>query len=230
MARKLRVQLEGAIYHVTARENGRRNIFLDDADRDRFLWRLAKSNDTYQTRIYLYCLMDNHFHLLVETPLANISRFMQSLLTGYTVYFNLKHSRSGHLTQGRYNAPLVAGDEYLQKLSRYIHLNPVHTRAMRDKNVKEKRMWLRAYRWSSYRGYVDPRYRGELVDRGPILGMMGRKVGEQVANYRTYVEGGLAKTDEEFVTLVENSPRAIGSDWFKAWVDKEYLKLKELLA
>ena len=91
MARKLRLQYEGAIYHVTVRGNGRRSIFTEDGDRERLLWRLSESRELYDVRIYLYCLMDNHFHLVAETPRANISRFMQSVLTGYTVYFNLKH-------------------------------------------------------------------------------------------------------------------------------------------
>ena len=99
MARKLRLQFEGALYHVTVRGNGRRKIFLDDADRERLLWRLGESVELYGVRLYLFCLMDNHFHLLVETPRANISRFMQSVLTGYTVYFNRRHNSVGHLLQ-----------------------------------------------------------------------------------------------------------------------------------
>ena len=155
MARKLRLQYDGAIYHITVRGNGRRRIFVEDTNRERFLWRLAESKEQYGVRVYLYCLMDNHFHLLVETPRANISRFMQSLLTGYTVYFNLRQRHSGHLMQGRYGAQLVEGDAYLHRLSRYIHLNPVHTREAKGWTVGQKRQWLRAYRWSSYRGYID---------------------------------------------------------------------------
>jgi len=227
MARKLRLQFEGAIYHVTVRGNGRRSIFFDNSDRERLLKRLQESKDTYQARIFLYCLMGNHFHLLVETPLANISRFMQSVLTGYTVYFNLKHHRSGHLVQGRYGAVLVDGDEYLRRLSRYIHLNPVRTRQLRSESLATMRQCLRSYRWSSYHAYITPKYDGELVDRGPILAMEGRGVRAQVANYRRYVEAGLAADDEEFEALVKNSQRAIGDNGFLEWVDREYEKLKE---
>ena len=125
MPRPLRIEYEGAIYHVTVRGNGRQKIFLSDADRRGLCRRLAESVKSYGVRLYLYCLMDSHFHLVVETPRANLRRFMQSVLTGYTVGFNIRHRRSGHVTQGRYGARLVAGNEYLLKLSRYVHLNPV---------------------------------------------------------------------------------------------------------
>lgn len=122
MARKLRVLYEGALYHVTFRGNARQTVFLNDEDKGRLLSRLAESAEAYQVRIHLYCLMENHVHLLVGTPRANLDRFMGSVLTGYTVYFNRRHNRVGHLMQGRYGAQLVEGDEYLLRLSRYIHL------------------------------------------------------------------------------------------------------------
>ena len=139
MARKLRLQYEGAIYHITVRGNGRRKIFLDDRDRERFLWRLSESKDLYGVRIYLFTLMTNHAHILAETPQANIGRFMQSLLTGYTVYFNLRHNTCGHLVQGRYGAQPVQGNAYLMRLSRYIHLNPVRTRDAKKWTLEQKR-------------------------------------------------------------------------------------------
>ncbi len=227
MARKLRLQFEGAIYHVTIRGNGRRKIFVDDRDRDRFLWRLVESADTYEIRLYLYCLMDNHCHLLVETPRANISRYMQSLLTGYTVYFNLRHNTSGHLLQGRYGAQLVEGDNYLLSLSRYIHLNPVHIKAMKEMSLKQKAQYLRSYQWSSYRGYIDKRRRSEQIEYGPILELMHGPKKEQAARYRKFVEGGLARTNEEFVKLMKTKPRGIGDKIFRKWVDAEYTKLRE---
>ncbi|HRV31801.1 MAG TPA: transposase, partial [Kiritimatiellia bacterium] len=113
MARKPRALVAGGIYHVTSRGNERQAIFRDDHDRVRFLERLAESASTHQVRVYLYCFMPNHVHLVVETPLANLDRFMGSLLTGYTVYFNHRHGRTGHLMQGRYGAQVVEGNEYL---------------------------------------------------------------------------------------------------------------------
>ena len=113
MPRQVRVEFPGAIYHITIRGNGRQSIFGDDRDRERFLRRLAESVEAYGIRLYLFALMSNHAHFLCETPSVNLSRFMQSLETGYTVYFNLRHRTSGHLFQGRYKAKLVEGDEYL---------------------------------------------------------------------------------------------------------------------
>jgi len=125
MARLLRVQFSGAIYHVTVRGNERGTIFKDDKDREGFLEILAQTQELHQLRIYLVCLMPNHFHLLLETPGGDLSAGMARLLTGYAVYFNRRSQRVGHLTQGRYKAQLVEGTDYLLKLSRYIHLNPV---------------------------------------------------------------------------------------------------------
>ena len=118
MARPLRIHFPGAIYHVSGRMLGswrdqQDRLFRDDRDRRRFLQRLELGVADFDVRLYLFCLMSNHFHLLVETPQGNLSRFMQSLNTGYTVYFNLRHGRHGHLLDGRYQAQLVARDEYL---------------------------------------------------------------------------------------------------------------------
>jgi putative transposase len=132
MARPLRIHFPGAIYHVCSRMPGswryeRNQLFQDDNDRENFLGRLQQSVQDFEVRLFLYCLMSNHFHLLMETPRGNLSKFMQSLNTGCTVYYSRRHQRHGHLLDGRYKAELVAGDEYLLKLSRYIHLNPVST-------------------------------------------------------------------------------------------------------
>jgi REP element-mobilizing transposase RayT len=130
MARKLRVEYPGAIYHITHRGNAKQPVFSDDHDRERFLLRLAESVDTYNVRLYMFCLMKNHIHLVCETPEGNVSRFMQSLITGYTVYYNLRHESSGHLFQGRFGSKLVEGDSYLLALTRYVHLNPVYIAAV----------------------------------------------------------------------------------------------------
>ena len=131
MARTQRIEYEGAVYHVTARGNERREIFRDDADREHFLRVLDESVGRFEVRLYLFCLMANHLHLVVETPRANLGRFMHRLQTAYTIHFNLRHCRSGHLMQGRYGAKLVEKDAYLLRLSRYVHLNPVFTAAAR---------------------------------------------------------------------------------------------------
>ena len=159
MARHLRVEFPGAIYHVAVRMLGNWKkeenlLFEDDADRERFLDRLADRVEQYNIRLYLYCLLTNHIHLVFETPEGNCSKFMQSLSTAYTVYFNLRHDRHGHLLDGRYKAKLVDGDQYLLALSRYVHLNPVHVGGMKNKPMEEKIRHLRQYRWSSYPSYI----------------------------------------------------------------------------
>jgi len=231
MPRHLRIEFPGAIYHVTVRGNGRQSIFLDDRDRERFLDRLARSVESYEVRLYLYCLMTNHYHLLVEIPKANISRFMQSLETGYTVYFNLRHGRSGHLTQGRFGGKLVEGDEYLLALARYLHLNPVRTTRLKHATAKEKREVLRAYRWSSYRSYVGLGKEVQFLEHGPLLDLTGgRSKKNQRRTYRRFVEAGLAMNDEYLQELLSESPRAIGSEQFLRWVDglyQEQLKKSE---
>ena len=154
MARKLRLLFRGAIYRVTFRGNARQAIFADDRDRERLTERVAESAADFGVRVYLYCWMSNHGHLLLETPAANLSAFMGSVLTGYTVYFNRRHGRCGHLMQGRFGATVVAGDSYLLRLSRYIHLNPAATAEWARRPLAERQVHLRRYPWSSFRAYA----------------------------------------------------------------------------
>jgi len=228
MARKLRVEFPGAIYHITHRGNGKRRIFTDDHDRERFLLRLAESVDTYNIRLYMFCLMSNHIHIVCETPLGNISRFMQSLATGYTVYYNLKNNHSGHLFQGRFGAKLVEGDSYLLSLTRYVHLNPVFIAAVKKLPLEQRLARLNSYRWSSYGGYIDQSKALGFVDYGPVLAIMDGR-GEDVARrkYRAFVESGIAQSDEEFIKVKEASPHSIGSTEFDSRVRRLYKSLVE---
>jgi putative transposase len=223
MARKLRVEFPGAIYHVTLRGNGRRNVFRDDQDRGRFLHRLSESAATYNVRVYMFCLMSNHIHLVCETPQANVSRFMQSLVTGYTVYYNLKNNHAGHLFQGRFKAKLVEGDAYLLSLTRYVHLNPVFVDGVMDLPLKERLAKLNTYKWSSYGGYVDQLRVLEFVDYGPVLTMLDSR-GERFARmrYRRFAEAGIAQSDDEFIRVKNSSPLSIGSVSFETRVQKMY--------
>ncbi len=220
MARLLRLEYEGAIYHVTVRGNDRQNIFLDDKDRKYLLSRLSDCVEQCGVRLYVFCLMSNHFHLVIETPRGNLSRFMQKVLTGFTVYFNCRHRRSGHVTQGRYNARLVEGDDYLKKLSRYVHLNPVKTKRMVNKAKAEKIRYLRGYSWSSYRGYIGESKDFPFVEYRPMLSLMaGRSKKKQQQACRSFVEEMAATEDDEFIQELWRSPRGIGNDKFREWVD-----------
>ena len=225
MARNLRVEFAGAIYHVTCRMIGERRIgrsrlFKDSADHERFLERLGERVEQYNIRLYLFVCMTNHIHLVFETPEANCSKFMQSLCTAYTVYYNLRHRRHGHLFDGRFKAKLVEGDEYLLALSRYVHLNPVEVGAMKRKPIEERIQGLRAYPWSSYPSYIGKRKKLDFVDYGPMLSEMGGRKNEWRRRYREFVETGLAQTDEDFKLALKRSPRSVGSDSFRAWVDE----------
>ena len=125
MARPLRIQYPNAVYHVTSRGNERKDIFKDDRDREHFLEILFQSLHTYSVILYSYVLMNNHFHLLVETPLGNLGAFMRHFNITYTSYFNRRHRRTGHLYQGRYKSIIVDKDAYLSVLFRYIHLTQI---------------------------------------------------------------------------------------------------------
>lgn len=141
MARPLRMEFHGALYHITARGNARQKIFLDEEDRHRFLDLLGKEVAQQGWFCYAYCLMDNHYHLLIETPEPNLVAGMRRLNGVYTQAFNRRHRRVGHLFQGRYKAILVDKDAYFLELCRYIVLNP-----LRAKAVKRQEQWP----WSSY--------------------------------------------------------------------------------
>ncbi|WP_299734761.1 transposase [uncultured Endozoicomonas sp.] len=141
MSRPLRIQYAGALYHVTSRGNERRAMYREDADFQLFLDTLAEVCERFNWVIHSFCLMTNHYHLMVETPDANLSKGMRQLNGVYTVRFNRKYGRVGHLFQGRYKAILVDKDAYLMELSRYVVLNPV-----RAKMVKSPDEWP----WSSY--------------------------------------------------------------------------------
>jgi REP element-mobilizing transposase RayT len=142
MSRPLRIEFPGGYYHLTSRGDGREDIFLDDRDREVFLQVVAEAVGRFGWRLHAYCLMTNHYHLLVETPEANLSRGMRQLNGIYTQRFNRRHNRVGHVFQGRYKAIIVEKDAYFCELARYIVLNPV-----RAGMVRAAKDWP----WSSYR-------------------------------------------------------------------------------
>ncbi|HUJ11618.1 MAG TPA: transposase [Verrucomicrobiae bacterium] len=154
MARPIRVEFAGAVYHVTARGNERRAIFRDDQDRRRFLQTVGEMVEEFGVRVLAYCLMPNHYHLVVSTPLGNLSQALGWLQVTYTVRFNRRHRRSGHLFQGRFKAQLVEADEYARWLVEYVHLNPVRTRQRVGPIPVEQAAELARYEWSSHRDYA----------------------------------------------------------------------------
>ena len=163
MARAWRIEFEGALYHVLSRGNERRDIFFGDDDRRRFLDTLGDMAQRFEIDVFVYVLMGNHYHLLLRTPRANLSRAMQWLGVTYTNRFNARHSRSGHLFQGRFKNMLVQNDAYLLQLSYYIHRNP-----LRAKMVER----LADYRWSSYRAYAYGQIAPEWLNTELILSQL----------------------------------------------------------
>lgn len=141
MSRMLRINLPKTIYHVFSRGNNKNAIFVDDKDYNVFLKQLFEVKSEKDFLLYAYCLMPNHFHLMIETVQEPLSEIMQKLLTLYGIYFNLTYDRSGHVFQGRYKAIICQKEEYLFKLLQYIHLNPLRAGLTKDIN---------GYKWSSH--------------------------------------------------------------------------------
>jgi putative transposase len=178
MARPLRITFPGAFYHITSRGNERKKVFKSKRDREKFLEYLESATQRYDAVIHVYCLLDNHYHLLLETPSGNLSQIMRHINGAYTTYCNVKRKRSGHLFQGRYKAILVDADEYAKELSRYIHLNPV--RAEMVATPEE-------YDWSSYQYYIGRKKPPEWLTREFILGYFNKKVSTAQKGYHGFV-------------------------------------------
>ena len=159
MARPLRIEYPGAYYHVTARGNERKRIYFNKNDYLKFREYIEDAEEKYGCLLHVYVFMTNHYHMILETPQANISKVMHFINGSYTNYINKKRDRSGHLFQGRYKALLIDRDNYLLELSRYIHLNPVRA------NIVDK---PEEYINSSYRSYVGNR-KDDIVHHDQIL-------------------------------------------------------------
>ncbi|MBE9573293.1 MAG: transposase [Proteobacteria bacterium] len=164
MARSIRLDYSDTFYHVLSRGNERRAIFRDREDYLRFLDILGKTVKRYKLEVHAYVLMDNHYHLLVRTREANLSRAIQWLGVSYAVWFNRKHNRSGHLFQGRFKSFLVEDERYFTAMCFYIHGNPLRA------GIVQK---LLDYKWSSYRAYADEEYQISWLTTDLVLGMYG---------------------------------------------------------
>jgi putative transposase len=218
MARPIRIEYAGAWYHVTSRGNERKNIFQDDQDRGKFLEILADSLDRYHAELHGYVLMTNHYHLLLKTLEANLKHLMQRFNTTYTVYYNRRHHRQGHLYQGRYKAILVQADTYLLELSRYLHLNPVSIPKHASLSPKEKLAELREYHWSSYPGYALNK-RQDFVTYAEILGMMGLEGGHAgCKQYQRFVEDAIRHDEKIPIWDDLRGQTVLGDDTFMKWI------------
>lgn len=203
MARKARAEVEGGLYHVITRGNNRRQIFNSPADYEKFLSQLAVQKAKLSFFLYAYCLMTNHVHLLLERQASAVGQIMHRLLTGYAQYYNRRYRRVGHLLQGRHKAILCQSEQYLAKLVRYIHLNPV--RAGMVTRPED-------YQYSSHRGYLGMEPAG-IVDVDPVLRHFGASKAVARARYREFVAAGIKQGHcEEFYAAEEG--RILGSEEF----------------
>jgi len=204
MPRIARIQFPGAFYHVLSRGIERRSIYRSVRDRQRFLEILQEAQERYQIKVYGYCLMSNHYHLLLETPEGNLSRVMKYVNGSYATYFNAKWKRVGHIFSYRYKSIVVEEDRYLMILSRYIHLNP--TRAKMVEMPGD-------YRWSSYREYLNLR-KSKWLDTDWVLQIFSSKSKlEAMQRYKQFVEQGMdGKVQDPFKRSIRGS--ILGSDEF----------------
>ena len=218
MARPLRISYPGAFYHITSRGNERKAIFKSKRDREKFLEYCESAVLRYDAVIHVYCLMDNHYHLLLETPSGNLSQIMRHINGAYTTYYNTKRKRAGHLFQGRYKSILVESDEYADELSRYIHLNPVRAKMVDSPG---------AYEWSSFNYFIGKKKPPDWLYRDFILGYFGRKTSEAQKRYQNFVESMIDKEYESPLADVVSST-LLGSSDFVKHIKDQYLSGKKL--
>lgn len=211
MARKPRVHIPGALYHVIARGNQRQKVFRSASDCSHYLELLSRYRGRYGFRVYAYVLMPNHIHLLLEVGSIPLSKVMQGLHQAYTLYFNHKYRLVGHLFQGRYKALICDRDSYLLELVRYLHLNPVRSKLVKDPAL---------YTWSSHGLYLQKLSGGQnLVETDRVLIQFSRKRSEATSRYRRFVLEGIGGGHrEDFYAAKEQ--RYLGDDEFVEQVSR----------
>lgn len=225
MARQLRIQYSGAVYHITCRGNERKEIFKDDIDRRTFLKILSQSAKIYNIKVFSYVLMENHFHLLIETPLGNLGEFMRHFNITYTSHYNRRHNRAGHLYQGRYKSILVDKASYLSLLSRYIHLNPIRIKGFERKTEREKIQYLKGYLWSSLLGYISNRGKEEFIDYMMVLEEYGGDNDRGRLAYKKRIYTDITEKIEIKDKIIGQS--ILGGEEFIGWVRNKFLKRKK---
>ncbi|MCF6257689.1 MAG: transposase [Gammaproteobacteria bacterium] len=216
MPRPQRIQYENAFYHVMSRGRNRKTIFHNDEYYLAFLQTVEEAHGRFDAIIHAYCLMGNHYHLLIETPRANLDRIMRHINGVYTQRYNRLKETDGPLFRGRYKAILVDRDSYLLQLSRYIHRNPVDTK-------RPMAAGLELYQWSSYPAYINQAKASSWLYREKTYEMLGNK--QKYVGYKAFVEQG---TDEETLSFYNkgNMTSVIGDKIFKEALATQKNKLK----
>lgn len=186
MPRQARLDIAGQLYHVIARWNERRKIFCSNEDYEDFLSRLKEGLGKTDNKCLAWCLMPNHFHLLILRGTRPLAELMRRLMTGYVVNFNLRYRRAGHLFQNRYKAILCEAEEYLMELVAYIHLNPLRAKLVRSTEELEK------YKWCGH-GALTGRTKNNFMERDYILSHFGENAGKAVQKYKAFIEDRCGK-------------------------------------
>ena len=211
MARKPRIEFEGAFYHVITRGNQRQKVFKDKDDFLKYLEILSNYKIRYKYFLYAFVLMNNHVHLLIETQEIPLSKILQGINQSYTTYFNRKYKTVGHLFQGRYKAILCDRDEYLLSLVKYIHLNPVRARIVKTPDE---------YQWSSHHSYIQRTDKINMIDTDQVLRMFSEDKQRARKLYSAYMsESPIVKKEDLYNTIGQ---RILGSEEFLERVMERY--------
>jgi len=219
MARPLRLEFPNALYHVTSRGDRREDIYDDDEDRMIFLNILGKVVTDYNWLCHGYCLMSNHYHLIIETLDSNLAKGMRQLNGVYTQATNRRHNRTGHLFQGRYKAILVDKENYLLELSRYVVLNPLRAKGM-VQNIED-------WPWSNYLAMIDKAHKFDCLTTNWILSQFGESREQAMSSYQQFVLEGVGQNidlwselkgqiylgNEEFVSAMQSKIEITQDDW-----------------
>lgn len=210
MSRPLRIYYPNAHYHVHARGNERRRIFWEDREFEWFCDLLGETCQKFDIKLYAFVLMPNHFHLMLSTPQANLSRAMHWLKTSYTVWLNRRRERVGHLFQGRFCGKLVEDESHFLELSRYIHLNPVRSRLV---ELPEH------YPWNSFIDYLKEERQWPWIDRDTLLYELGGTDDRRYERYKEFVHAGIGLPDSLNDKFRKGA--VLGSDAFRERLTRE---------
>ena len=217
MSRPLRIDYPNAWHHVMNRARRGQDLFVDKADYQQFIDLLQETTDLFNVRVAAYCLMPTHYHLMLQTPDANLSRCMRHLNGVYTQRYNVSHSCDGILFRGRYKSILVDADNYVLQLVRYIHRNPLTAGLVKR---------LDQYVWSSHKGYLSKAKKWNWLYKHFVLDMLTTQINSQIQIYKQF----MAQEQDEHLVLVldgTNPPSMLGSEKFISWIKDRFFKKKK---
>ena len=217
MSSPLRIDYPNAWHHVMNRARRGQDLFVDKADYQQFIDLLQETTDLFNVRVAAYCLMPTHYHLMLQTPDANLSRCMRHLNGVYTQRYNVSHSCDGTLFRGRYKSILVDADNYVLQLVRYIHRNPLKAGLVKR---------LDQYVWSSHKGYLSKAKKWNWLYKHFVLDMLTTQINSQIQIYKQFMA---QEQDEDLVRVLDgnNSPSMLGSEKFISWIKDRFFKKKK---